>query len=158
MSTKSQLIRSPKKQLGKKYRSFALGHAPQRKGICVKVYTTSPKKPNSARRKVAQVKLSTRRMVICYIPGEGHNLVNFHGVLVRGGRVPDLPGVKYVLVRGVYDLQAVRLRRHGRSKYGRNRDFRAKFEFLKFPTRPVKKKMPFKKTIPKRVSFSSIIL
>lgn len=92
--------------------------APQMKGICVKVYTTAPKKPNSAVRKIACVKLAHGKEVIAYIPGEGHNLQEHSVVLLRGGRRQDLPGVKYTLIRGVYDLAGVAQRKQGRSKYG----------------------------------------
>lgn len=135
MSRFGQLLRKPRRQADLRRRSRALAGAPQKRGVCVKIYTVSPKKPNSAKRKVAHVKLSNKRFVICYIPGEGHNLVNFNSVLVRGGRIPDLPGVKYVLVRGVYDLKGVRTRRHGRSKYGMVLDL-AVLEVIKFPSRP----------------------
>jgi small subunit ribosomal protein S12 len=91
---------------------------PQMKGVCVKVYTTQPKKPNSAIRKIANVKLSTGKQIIAYIPGEGHNLQEHSVVLVRGGRRQDLPGIKYTLIRGVYDLFGVEKRKQGRSKYG----------------------------------------
>lgn len=99
----------------------ALQGAPQRKGVCLKVYTKTPKKPNSALRKVAKVQLTNRQEIIAYIPGEGHSLQEHAVVLVRGGRVKDLPGVKYHLVRGVYDLAGLKARRQGRSKYGTKR-------------------------------------
>jgi len=100
----------------------ALKKKPQVKGICVKTYNRTPKKPNSALRKVAKVKLSTGKKVECYIPGEGHNLQQYSVVLVRGGRVPDLPGVKYHLIRGKYDFNGVKNRKTSRSKYGVKKD------------------------------------
>lgn len=96
----------------------ALESNPQVKGICIKIFNRTPKKPNSALRKVAKVKLSNNRKVECYIPGEGHTLQQYSSVLVRGGRVPDLPGVKYHLVRGAFDLKGVKSRKTSRSKYG----------------------------------------
>ena len=109
----------PKKSSSK---SAALVKCPQRKGVCVRVFTRTPKKPNSALRKVARVKLTTGKMVTSYIPGEGHNLQEHSVVLVRGGRVKDLPGVKYHLVRGKYDLHSIRKRKQSRSKYGTKRN------------------------------------
>jgi small subunit ribosomal protein S12 len=102
----------------KKSKSAALDSCPQRKGVCVRVYTTTPKKPNSAMRKVARVRLTNGKEVNAYIGGEGHNLQEHSLVLVRGGRVKDLPGVRYHLIRGVYDLQGITSRKNGRSKYG----------------------------------------
>lgn len=96
----------------------ALKQRPQLKGVCIKIYNRTPKKPNSALRKVAKVKLTTSRKVECYIPGEGHNLQQYSVVLIRGGRVPDLPGVKYHIIRGKYDLNSVKGRKTSRSKYG----------------------------------------
>ncbi|UOQ33039.1 DNA-directed RNA polymerase beta' subunit [Candidatus Vidania fulgoroideae] len=107
-----------KKKKKKKNRNVALSKNPFRKGVCVKVYTTTPKKPNSALRKVAKVRLSSKKDIICYIPGEGHNLQEHSSVLVRGGRVKDLPGVKYHLVRGIYDFKGIEKRKSSRSKYG----------------------------------------
>ena len=101
-----------------KQKTKALQKCPQKRGVCVKVFTRTPKKPNSALRKVAKVKLSTNKRVECYVPGEGHNLQQYSVVLIRGGRVPDLPGVKYHIIRGKYDLQGVKDRRTSRSKYG----------------------------------------
>ncbi|KXN72819.1 ribosomal protein S12 [Conidiobolus coronatus NRRL 28638] len=118
MATLNQVIRGCRKTQPKKTNSPALEGNPQQKGVCVKVYTTKPKKPNSAVRKVAKVRLSNGRTVICYIPGEGHNLQEHSVVLVRGGAVPDLPGVNYHLIRGKYDLQPVANRTTARSKYG----------------------------------------
>jgi len=102
----------------KKTKSPALKKSPQKKGVCLKVYTRTPKKPNSAIRKVARVRLTSGFDIIAYIPGQGHNLQEHSVVLVRGGRVKDLPGVKYHLIRGVYDLQSVLGRKNSRSKYG----------------------------------------
>jgi len=119
--TISQLIRKPRKKLWKKSKSPALKGCPQRRGVCTRVYTTTPKKPNSALRKVAKVRLSSGYEVIAYIPGEGHNLQEHSIVYVRGGRVKDLPGVRYHIVRGVADTQGVEGRKQGRSKYGTKR-------------------------------------
>jgi small subunit ribosomal protein S12 len=119
--TISQLIRKPRKKLRKKSKSPALKGCPQRRGVCTRVYTTTPKKPNSALRKVAKVRLSSGYEVIAYIPGEGHNLQEHSIVYVRGGRVKDLPGVRYHIVRGVADTQGVEGRKQGRSKYGTKR-------------------------------------
>lgn len=119
MSTINQLIRGrhqPRTQ--DKVRSPALDGCPMRKGVCLKVYTVKPKKPNSAQRKVAKVRLTNGMEVIAYIPGEGHSLQEHSVVAVRGGRVPDCPGVKYHMVRGKYDLQGVANRKTSRSKYG----------------------------------------
>lgn len=104
-----------------KTKSPALTGCPQRKGVCIKVYTTTPKKPNSALRKVAKVKLSNGYVVIAYIPGEGHNLQEHSIVLLRGGRVKDLPGVKYHIIRGAFDTAGVEKRKQGRSLYGAKR-------------------------------------
>ena len=106
-----------------KSKSPALRRSPQKKGVCLLVYTKTPKKPNSALRKVARVRLTNGLDVIAYIPGEGHNLQEHSVVLVRGGKVKDLPGVKYHLVRGVYDLQSVSSRKNSRSKYGVKKSF-----------------------------------
>lgn len=119
MSTKNQLCRKicRKKKIFK-IKMPALKSNPQVKGVCIKIFNRTPKKPNSALRKVAKVKMSTGKKVECYIPGEGHNLQQYSVVLVRGGRVPDLPGVKYHLIRGVYDLRGVKSRQTSRSQYG----------------------------------------
>jgi len=101
-----------------KSKTAALEKNPQKKGICVKVFTRTPKKPNSALRKVAKIKLSNGRKLEAYIPGEGHNLQEYSVVLMRGGRVPDLPGVKYHLIRGKYDFQGIKTRKNARSLYG----------------------------------------
>lgn len=119
MSTINQLCKknSRKKKI-KKNKTPALFSNPQQKGVCVKVFTRTPKKPNSAIRKVVKLKLSNGRKVESYIPGEGHNLQEFSVVLMRGGRVQDLPGVKYHLIRGKYDFQGVKNRKTSRSRYG----------------------------------------
>ena len=118
MPTINQLIKNPR--VKPKYRNKvpALERSPQKKGVCIKVYTTTPKKPNSALRKVARVRLSNGHEVTCYIPGEGHNLQEHSVVLIRGGRVKDLPGVRYHTVRGALDCAGVKDRKQGRSKYG----------------------------------------
>lgn len=118
MPTINQLVRTKRKAVKRKTKSPALGCSPQRRGICVRVYTVTPKKPNSALRKVARVKLTTGKEVTAYIPGEGHNLQEHSAVLVRGGRVPDLPGVKYHIVRGTLDTAGVEARNQSRSLYG----------------------------------------
>ncbi|MFP6313063.1 30S ribosomal protein S12 [Helicobacter pylori] len=118
MPTINQLIRKERKKVVKKTKSPALVECPQRKGVCTRVYTTTPKKPNSALRKVAKVRLTSKFEVISYIPGEGHNLQEHSIVLVRGGRVKDLPGVKYHIVRGALDTAGVNKRTVSRSKYG----------------------------------------
>lgn len=118
MPTIQQLIRKGRKELTKKSKSPALNSCPQRRGVCVRVYTTTPKKPNSAMRKVARVRLTNQKEVNAYIPGEGHNLQEHSIVLVRGGRVKDLPGVRYHVVRGTLDADGVEGRRQRRSKYG----------------------------------------
>jgi len=118
MARLSQKIKDDKKFIEKKSKSPALKKSPQKKGVCLRVYTRTPKKPNSAIRKVARVRLTNGIDIIAYIPGEGHNLQEHSIVLVRGGRVKDLPGVRYHLIRGVYDLQGVASRKNSRSKYG----------------------------------------
>lgn len=118
MATLNQVIKKCRKTKTKLSKAPALEGCYQRKGVCNKVYTTKPKKPNSAVRKVARVKLTNGKVVTAYIPGEGHNLQEHSVVLVRGGRVPDLPGVRYHLVRGALDLQGVATRTTSRSKYG----------------------------------------
>lgn len=118
MPTIQQLIRKGRKKITKKSKSPALQTCPQRRGVCVRVYTTTPKKPNSAMRKVARVRLTNSIEVTAYIPGEGHNLQEHSIVLVRGGRVKDLPGVRYHIVRGTLDTDGVEGRRQQRSKYG----------------------------------------
>lgn len=121
MPTINQLIRKERKKIARKVKSPALLECPQRRGVCTRVYTTTPKKPNSALRKVAKVKLTSKFEVISYIPGEGHNLQEHSIVLVRGGRVKDLPGVKYHIVRGALDTAGVAKRTVSRSKYGAKR-------------------------------------
>lgn len=121
MPTISQLIRKPRRKVTRKSKSPALKECPQRRGVCTRVYTTTPKKPNSALRKVARVRLSSGYEVTAYIPGEGHNLQEHSIVYVRGGRVKDLPGVRYHIIRGVADTQGVEGRKQGRSKYGAKR-------------------------------------
>ena len=121
MPTVSQLIRFGRKFRRKKSKSPALKSSPQRRGVCVQVRTMTPKKPNSALRKIARVRLTTRIEVTAYIPGEGHNLQEHSIVLVRGGRVKDLPGVRYHVVRGVLDTTGVEGRKQQRSKYGAKR-------------------------------------
>jgi len=116
--TINQLIRKGRKRLVKKSNTPALAGSPQRRGVCTRVYTTTPKKPNSALRKVAKIKLTSGFEVIGYIPGEGHNLQEHSIVLVRGGRVKDLPGVRYHIIRGTLDTAGIDTRKNGRSKYG----------------------------------------
>ncbi|HPI63245.1 MAG: 30S ribosomal protein S12 [Rhodospirillaceae bacterium] len=118
MPTISQLIRNPRQERKRREKAPALGECPQKRGVCTRVYTTTPKKPNSALRKVARVRLTNGNEITGYIPGEGHNLQEHSVVLVRGGRVPDLPGVRYHIIRGSLDTQGVKDRRQGRSKYG----------------------------------------
>ena len=121
MPTISQLVRKGRKKPTNKSKSAALDSCPQRRGVCTRVYTTTPKKPNSAMRKVAKVRLTNKQEVIAYIPGEGHNLQEHSIVLIRGGRVKDLPGVRYHIIRGTMDTSGVNDRRRGRSKYGAKR-------------------------------------
>ena len=121
MPTIQQLVRKGRENLSKKSKSPALDSCPQKRGVCTRVYTTTPKKPNSALRKVAKVKLTNSIEVIAYIPGEGHNLQEHSIVLIRGGRVKDLPGVRYHIVRGSQDTAGVSGRKKSRSKYGTKR-------------------------------------
>ena len=121
MATINQLVRRPRKHQRKKSNVPALQSCPQRRGVCTRVYTTTPKKPNSALRKVAKVRLTSGEEVITYIGGEGHNLQEHSVILIRGGRVKDLPGVRYHVVRGSLDTSGVSDRRQGRSKYGAKR-------------------------------------
>jgi small subunit ribosomal protein S12 len=121
MPTINQLVRKGRKQVKKKAATPALKGAPQKRGVCTRVYTSTPKKPNSALRKVARVRLTTGVEVTAYIPGIGHNLQEHSVVLVRGGRVKDLPGVRYHIVRGTLDTLGVADRKQGRSKYGAKR-------------------------------------
>ncbi len=118
MPTINQLVRKGRKVLKYKSKSPALESSPQKRGVCTRVYTTTPKKPNSALRKVARVRLSNGMEVTAYIPGEGHNLQEHSIVLIRGGRVKDLPGVRYHIVRGAVDSSGVADRKQARSKYG----------------------------------------
>ena len=121
MPTIQQLVRKGRKKLKSKSKSPALDSCPQKRGVCTRVYTTTPKKPNSALRKVARVRLTNGFEVTSYIPGEGHNLQEHSVVLIRGGRVKDLPGVRYHVLRGVLDTQGVSERKQRRSKYGTKR-------------------------------------
>ena len=121
MATTGQLIRAPRRTRAEKTKVPALGAAPQKRGVCTRVYTTTPKKPNSALRKVAKVRLTNGFEVVSYIPGEGHNLQEHSVVLIRGGRVKDLPGVRYHILRGVLDTQGIAKRRKRRSLYGAKR-------------------------------------
>ena len=121
MATINQLVRKPRKSKVSKSDVPALQGCPQRRGVCTRVYTTTPKKPNSALRKVAKVRLTNGIEVIAYIPGEGHNLQEHSIVLIRGGRVKDLPGVRYTIVRGALDTAGVTDRLQSRSKYGTKR-------------------------------------
>ncbi|MSR23267.1 MAG: 30S ribosomal protein S12 [Gemmatimonadetes bacterium] len=121
MPTISQLVRKGRRKVEKKTKSPALQGNPQKRGVCTRVYTTTPKKPNSALRKVARVRLTNGYEVTSYIPGEGHNLQEHSIVLIRGGRVKDLPGVRYHTIRGTLDASGVTSRRKSRSKYGAKR-------------------------------------
>ena len=121
MPTISQLVRQGREKLAVKKKAPALRESPQKRGVCTRVYTTTPKKPNSALRKVARVRLSNGFEVTSYIPGVGHNLQEHSVVLIRGGRVKDLPGVRYHIVRGTLDAVGVQGRKQGRSKYGAKR-------------------------------------
>ena len=126
MPTIQQLVRNGRKRIVTKSKSRALDSSPQKRGVCVRVYTTTPKKPNSALRKVARVRLTNQKEVNAYIPGEGHNLQEHSIVLVRGGRVKDLPGVRYHILRGALDTAGVDGRKQGRSLYGAKRPKAAK--------------------------------
>jgi len=119
--TINQLVRTGRETLTKREKAPTLNKSPQRRGVCTRVYTTTPKKPNSALRKVARVRLSNQIEVTAYIPGEGHNLQEHSIVMIRGGRVKDLPGVRYHIVRGVLDTSGVQDRKQSRSKYGAKR-------------------------------------
>ena len=122
MATINQLVRKSRSPETYKSNSPALANCPQRRGVCTRVYTTTPKKPNSALRKVARVKLTSQVEVTAYIPGEGHNLQEHSMVLVRGGRVKDLPGVRYKIIRGSLDTQGVKNRKQARSRYGAKKE------------------------------------
>ena len=121
MPTINQLVRKSREKVSKRNKVPALKASPQKRGVCLRVYTTTPKKPNSALRKVARVKLTNGLEVTAYIPGEGHNLQEHSVVLFRGGRVKDLPGVRYHIIRGTLDTQGLEKRRQRRSKYGAKR-------------------------------------
>lgn len=122
MPTINQLVRKGRKVIKTASKSRALDSSPQKRGVCTRVYTTTPKKPNSALRKVAKVRLTNKIEVIAYIPGEGHNLQEHSIVLIRGGRVKDLPGVRYTILRGVLDTAGVKDRKQSRSKYGTKKE------------------------------------
>ena len=122
MATTGQLIRQPRRTKAEKTKVPALGASPQKRGVCTRVYTTTPKKPNSALRKVCRVRLSSGIEVTAYIPGVGHNLQEHSIVLVRGGRVKDLPGVRYKIIRGTLDTQGVKNRKQSRSRYGAKKE------------------------------------
>ena len=121
MPTINQLVRKSRREGTRKSKAPAMGGSPQKRGVCTRVYTTTPKKPNSALRKVARVRLTSGVEVTAYIPGEGHNLQEHSIVMIRGGRVKDLPGVRYHIIRGVLDTAGVEDRKQGRSKYGAKR-------------------------------------
>ena len=121
MPTINQLVRKSREKVSKRNKVPALKSCPQKRGVCLRVYTTTPKKPNSALRKVARVKQTNGQEVTAYIPGEGHNLQEHSVVLIRGGRVKDLPGVRYHIIRGTLDTQGLEKRRQRRSKYGAKR-------------------------------------
>src|ERR1043165_4995468 len=121
MPTINQLVRKGREKIRQKSASPALKQCPQKRGVCTRVYTTTPKKPNSALRKVARVRLTNAMEVTAYIPGEGHNLQEHSVVLIRGGRVKDLPGIRYKVIRAALDAAGVSDRRQGRSKYGAKR-------------------------------------
>jgi small subunit ribosomal protein S12 len=122
MPTIQQLVRKGREDKAAKTTTAALRGSPQRRAVCTRVFTTTPKKPNSALRKVARVKLTSGAEVTCYIPGEGHNLQEHSMVLVRGGRVKDLPGVRYKIIRGSLDTQGVKNRKQARSRYGAKKE------------------------------------
>jgi small subunit ribosomal protein S12 len=122
MPTINQLVRQSRRDVEKKMKAPALKANPQKRGVCTRVYTTTPKKPNSALRKVARVRLTNGFEVTAYIPGEGHNLQEHSIVLVRGGRVKDLPGVRYKIIRGTLDSSGVKNRKQARSRYGAKKD------------------------------------
>ena len=136
MPTFNQLIRKERKKIQSKTKSPALQTCPQKRGVCTQVKTTTPKKPNSALRKIARVKLTNGAEITAYIPGVGHNLQEHSVVLVRGGRVKDLPGVRYHIIRGALDAQGVKDRKQGRSKYGAKRE--GQFAAAAAPAAPAK--------------------
>lgn len=118
MPTINQLLRKKRSKKSKKYKAITLGHCPQKKGVCLKVFKMNPRKPNSARRSVAKIRLYNKKTLTAFIPGEGHNLQRYNDVLVRGGRAKDLPGIKYTVIRNKLDLYGIATRRKSRSKYG----------------------------------------
>ena len=118
MPTIQQLVRKGREIIKAKSKSRALDSCPQRRGICTRVYTTTPKKPNSAIRKLVRLRLTNNLKIMAYIPGEGHKLLEYSSVLIRGGRVKDLPGIKYKIIRGVFDFEGLKNRKQARSKYG----------------------------------------
>jgi small subunit ribosomal protein S12 len=118
MATLNQIICNKRKAKIKRVRTLALEQAPQKKGVCLRIFIQTPRKPNSALRKVARIKLSNKKLISAYIPGEGHNLQQHSNVLIRGGRVKDLPGMKYKIIRGKYDFAGLPYRKKRRSKYG----------------------------------------
>jgi len=118
MLTINQLVKNKRSKKSKKYKTITLGHCPQKKGVCLKIFKMNPRKPNSARRSVAKIRLYNKKTLTAFIPGVGHNLQRFNDVLVRGGRAKDLPGIRYTLIRNKLDLYGIATRRHGRSKYG----------------------------------------
>lgn len=124
MVTLNQVCKNKRQNSLKKNKVPALNQNPQKKGFCLKLFTRTPKKPNSAIRKLAKVKLSTKKVINVYVPGEGHSLKEYSSVLVRGGRVKDLPGIKYHLVRGCYDFKGIINRKTSRSKYGTKKNFK----------------------------------
>jgi len=126
MPTIQQLVRFPRNKAKKKLKTPALTKCPQRKGICTRIYVTTPKKPNSAFRKVVRIRLSNKFEVTAFVPGEGHNLQVHSMVLIRGGRVKDLPGIRYKVIRGTLDCAPVKNRKQGRSKYGMFRPLKLK--------------------------------
>lgn len=130
MSTFTQVGRGCRKRGARRFKLLALNGAPMKRGVCKKLRIVKPKKPNSAQRKIVKVKLSNKRMILSYIPGQGHNLQEYSVVMVRGGRVKDLPGIRFHLIRGVYDFAWKEniVRRHARSKYGAPLDRRKKDE------------------------------
>ena len=118
MPTLNQLIRKSRKKKKRSLKVPALQSCPQRKGVCLKIFIRTPKKPNSAKRKLAKIRLTNKKIISGYIPGEGHNLQEHSVVLIRGGRVKDVPGLKYKIIRGVYDFEGLKQRKQARSKYG----------------------------------------
>lgn len=118
MPTLNQLIRKSRKKKKRSLKVPALQNCPQRKGVCLKIFIRTPKKPNSAKRKLAKIRLTNKKIISGYIPGEGHNLQEHSVVLIRGGRVKDVPGLKYKIIRGVYDFEGLKQRKQARSKYG----------------------------------------